>query len=331
MRATSGLAPGVRETAAAARSAAVRLAGHVRETPLWHSPRFSARTGANVWFKLENLQHTGSFKVRGAFNRLLALEPAQRAAGAVAASSGNHGAAVARALEGLGMHGVVFVPENASPVKVAAIRAAGCEVRHFGADGLETELHARAYAEHRGMVYVSPYNDPEVVAGQGTCGVEIVRQLPGTDAVFIAVGGGGLAAGTGSVLKDARREIAVIGCQPEQSAVMHASLAAGGIVQVPGRPTLSDGTAGGIEPGAITFDLCRDVVDEWVLVGEAAIAAAMRDFMDTEHQLLEGAAGVALAAFLQRAADYAGRNVVVLICGANISRDTLATILQASA
>ncbi len=317
----------VRDTARRVHRAAERVVGRVRETPLFWSRHFSERSGANVYLKLENLQYTGSFKVRGAFNRLLTLDARQLQAGAVAASSGNHGAAVAWALRELGAPGIVFVPSGASRLKADAIRAAGGEIRFFGDDGLDTEFHARAFAAENDMVYVSPYNDAEVIAGQGSCGVEILRQLPEIDALFVAVGGGGLAAGVGAVLKCAGRNVRVVACQPANSPVMAASIEAGRIVEFDSQPTLSDGTAGGIEPDSLTFALCREIVDEFVLVDEDAIANAMREYMDKEHQLIEGAAGVALAGMFARAGGLAGRNVVVLMCGANISRETLARIL----
>ena len=148
-----------------------------------------------MYFKLENLQHTGSFKLRGAANRLMNLDDAERSAGVVAASSGNHGAAVAFAMQRLNIRGVVFVPEQTSSAKVDAIRSYGGQVEYFGDDGLDTELHARAFAADNDMVYVSPYNDELIVAGQGSCGVEIRQQLPDVDTVFVAVGGGGLVSG----------------------------------------------------------------------------------------------------------------------------------------
>ena len=314
-------------TAAAAREASARIAGLVRVTPLDYSYRFSAETGADVYMKLENLQYTGSFKLRGAANRLMTLGTEQKRAGCVAASSGNHGAAVAYAMRKLGIEGVIFVPEQSSTAKVEAIRSYGGDVRFFGSDGLDTELHARTYAEKHGMFYLSPYNDTEVIAGQGTCGIEIQDSLPQVDTLYVAVGGGGLVSGVASVLKSGNPAIRIVGCQPEASAVMAHSIAAGKIVDEPSSPTLSDGTAGGIEQDAITFGLCRDLVDEFVLVSEGAIAAAMRQFIDLEHQLIEGAAGVALAAMLQQEEALAGRQIVVLICGGNVSRDTLKRIL----
>ena len=307
--------------------AANRIAPYIRQTPLEHSAFFSEQTGASVWLKLETVQVTSSFKLRGAFNKLLALTAEQRGQGAVAASSGNHGAAVAWAMAQLGVDGVVFVPEQTTSVKVEAIRRAGAQVEFFGHDGLDTELHAREFARAKGMHYLSPYNDETVIAGQGSCGVEIAKQLNKIDAILIAVGGGGLIGGAGAFLKSAFPRLEIIGCQPVASAVMAESIQSGAILDLPSAPTLSDGTAGGIEPGAVTFELCRRLVDDFVLVSEEQIAAAMRDFIDAHHMLLEGAAGVALAGLRKKATELRAKNVVVIICGANISRDTLRKII----
>ena len=307
--------------------AADRIRPCIRSTPLDYSRRFSNESGANVWLKLENLQYTGSFKLRGAFNKLLSLTEEERSAGCVVASSGNHGAAAAHAMAELGVNGVVFVPEQTSSTKVSAIRESAIEVRFFGTDGLDTETHARQYAERNDMPYISPYNDAEVIAGQGTCGVEIARDLPEVDAVFIAVGGGGLISGVGASLKSLNRDVSIVACQPEASPVMTRSVQAGRILELPSDPTLSDGTAGGIEAKAITFDLCRSIVDDYVLVSEKQIADAMRAFIDAHHMLLEGAAGVALAGLRARAEQYRGKNVVVIICGGNISRETLRQVI----
>lgn len=307
--------------------AANRIAPHIRETPLDHSAYFSELGGANVYLKLENLQYTGSFKLRGAFNKLLLLSPEERRHGCVAASSGNHGAAIAYAMKKLGVTGVIFVPEQTSTAKVDAIRRAGGDVRFFGTDGLDTEKHARAYAAEQGMAYLSPYNDEQVIAGQGSCGVEIARQLSPVDAVFVAVGGGGLLSGIGVFLKSVNPRVEIVSCQPQASAVMTASIKAGKLLDLASEPTLSDGTAGGIEQGAITFDICRDVIDRFVLVTEQEIAAAMCAFIDAHHMLVEGAAGVAIAAFMQVANDYAGKNVVIVVCGGNISRQTLKAVI----
>ena len=315
-------------TARAARQAAERIASFVRRTPLQYSPVFSERTGAKIWFKLENRQVTGSFKLRGASNRLLTLSEEQRTRGCVAASSGNHGAAVACAMQQLGVDGIIFVPEGTSPAKVDKIRQYGGTVEFFGTDGLDTEQHARDFAAQHDMFYLSPYNDDEVIAGQGTIGVEILEQLPDVEVVFIAVGGGGLVGGVGSVLKDHAGGIRIIGCQPLASPVMARSVAAGKIVELPSEPTLSDGTAGGIEPDAITFELDQAVVDDWVEVDEEQIAAAMRLYMDSEGDVVEGAAGVAVAGLLDLAGDVAGKKVVVVICGGNVSDEVLEAVRQ---
>ena len=201
-------------------------------------------------------------------------------------------------------------------------------MRYFGTDGLDTEQHAREFAEAEGMFYLSPYNDAEVVAGQGSCGVEIVADLPDVDAVFVAVGGGGLIGGIGSVLKSHNPDIQVYGCQPLASPVMTRSIEAGEIIDMPSKPTLSDGTAGGIEPDALTFPLNQAVVDAWVVVDEGQIATAMRIYMECEGHVIEGAAGVAVASLLKERGELAGKKVVVVICGENVSDDTLERVKE---
>ncbi len=312
-----------RDVASSAEQAAKRISELVCKTPLERSPFFSEKFSADVYLKLENQQRTGSFKLRGASNRLMTLSAEQRAQGCVAASSGNHGAAVAYAMRALDTNGVIFVPEQTSRAKVEAIRNYGGDVRFFGSDGLDTEQHAREFADGNGMFYLSPYNDAEVIAGQGSCGIEIANQLADADVVFIAVGGGGLISGVGSVLKTTNPDIRVVGCQPGASAVMARSIQAGHILDIPSDPTLSDGTAGGIEAGSLTFDLCRQLVDEFVLVSEAEIAQAMREFAAEQQSEIEGAAGVAIAALNHCRESIVGKKVVVIVCGGNISQETL--------
>ena len=302
------------------------MSSHIRNTPLNYSDYFSDITAARVYFKMENRQLTGSFKLRGAMNRLLTLTDAQRESGCVAASSGNHGAAVASAMQTLSVSGVIFVPETTSDAKVEAIRRYGGDVRFYGLDGLDTELRARQFAAENHMFYVSPYNDEAVIAGQGTCGIEIAEALPDVDAVIVAVGGGGLISGIGSVLKARNKKVKVIGCQPAASPVMARSLAAGHIIAMQSEPTLSDGTAGGIEADAITFAINQAVVDEFVIVSEEQIGAAMRLFMEREGDTIEGAAGVAVAALLDQKEKLRDQQVAVVICGGNIADDKLAKI-----
>lgn len=299
----------------------VRL--HIRETPLEYSPALSEMGGGQVFLKLENLQHTGSFKVRGAMNKLLCLTADERSSGIVAASSGNHGAAIAFASNKLELTATIFVPEEASPTKVEMIRSFGADVRRHGADCLVTEAYARRYAEQNNMVYVSPYNDPQVIAGQGTIGVELARQLTSVDMVFVALGGGGMIAGIGGFLKSVFANVKMIGCSPMNSAVMVESMKAKRIVEIESKPTLSDATAGGVEPGAITFDLCQKLIDDYVLVTEEEIRRAMRWFIEVHPMPIEGAAGVAVASYLKMKERLRGQSVVIIICGGNISRETL--------
>ena len=308
--------------------AAVRIAPHIRETYLEHSAFYSGITGANVFLKLENLQFTGSFKLRGALNKILSLDKAQLDNGVITASTGNHGAAVAFASSIVGTKAVVFVSTKASKSKVDAIRRHGAEVREFGDDPIEAENFARDYASENSIPYISPYNDIDVVAGQGTVGVEISEQLGNIDVVFVAVGGGGLISGIGAFLKSFDPKIRIVGCSPENSKVMIQSLEMGELRgDLPSLPTLSDGTAGGIEDGSITFDLCRDIIDETVTVTEDEIISAMCDFADVHHMQIEGAAAVATASFMKTAEKYRGKNVVLVICGANIGAETLGEVL----
>jgi threonine dehydratase len=304
-----------------------RIRRHVRETILDHSLYLSRLGGAEVYLKLENLQYTGSFKVRGAINKILSLPRDQRERGVVTASTGNHGAAVAFAVGVTSGSALVFVTENASVTKTDAIKRWGAEVRSYGGDCVETEAHARRVAESQGLTYVPPYNDPLVLAGQGTIGVELARQLDAIDAVLVPLGGGGLISGIAGYLKSVKPDVKIVGCSPENSQVMIQSVKAGKILDIPSAPTLSDGTAGGIEPGSITFDLCRDLVDEYVAVSENEIGGGLRAIVETHHMLIEGAAAVAVAAYLRDPRRFAGQRVVIVLSGANIDPRTLKAIL----
>jgi threonine dehydratase len=304
-----------------------RLSTYVRLTPSEVSLALSERYGADVWLKGEHLQHAGSFKTRGATNKLLSLTSDEKRSGVVAASTGNHGASVAWAGRTLGIPVRVYVPHGASIAKVAMIRRYGADVQMHGTDGLDAEVFGRQYAVDNAMPYISPYNDTFVVAGQGTVGVELAEQMQTVDAVIIAVGGGGLIGGTAAFLKSKMPNVRVIGASPVNSPVMAMSVRAGHIVEFASEPTLSDGTAGGVEQGAITLELCRVLVDDWVDVTEDEIATAMRDFIADHHQLIEGSAAVALAALAQRAGELRGQRVAVVLCGGNVSIDTLRTVL----
>ena len=300
-----------------------RIRPYLPETPLVLSPVLSDLTAATVYLKLENLQVTGSFKARGSLNRMLALTSEEKSRGVVTASTGNHGAGVAYAVQRLGINALIFVPETASRVKIENIRRLGGDIRHFGAEAGVTEIHARAYANSHGMPFISAYNDPLVIAGQGTIGAEIARQLPTIDIVLTAVGGGGLIAGIAGYLKAMHPKLRAIGASAKNTMAMAASVRAGHIVETEHLPSLSDGTSGGLEPGSITFELCQALVDEWVDVAEEEIRSALRLFIESHHMLCEGAAGVAIAGLLRAKEHIRGKTAVVVISGANVSADRL--------
>ena len=305
--------------------AAARVYPVVKETPLVRMPSRSGGSGM-AFAKLEQLQTTGSFKLRGATNKLMSLGDAEAAAGVITSSTGNHGLGVATAAKTLGIDAEVFLSAQVTAAKRDKIRELGARVRVVGADPLAAEVAARAAALESDRTYVSPYNDLHVVAGQGTIAVELVRQLPDLDAVFIATGGGGLISGIGSYLRHAAPRAEIIGCWPENSPVLYECIKAGRIFEAPESTTLSESTAGGVEEGSITFDLCREVMHRGVLVTEQEILAAMR-WGHAQGWAVEGASGVALAAYFKESALYADKKVVVLICGGNPS-PTVAALLQ---
>jgi len=311
--------------------AAKRIYGLVQETPLVSlADAPGVVPGTRAFAKLEQLQLSGSFKLRGATNKLMSLDPARAAAGVVTSSTGNHGIGVAAAARHLGIDAEVFLSGQVADSKRAKIAEWGARIRAAGDSPLEAELAARADAHRSGRTYVSPYNDPAVVAGQGTVAVELVRQLAGLDAVFVATGGGGLVSGIGCHLRAASPRTEVVACWADHSKVLYESLRAGRIIDAPELPTLSESTAGGVEEGSITFGLCREVVDRAELVTEPEILAAMR-YGHARGWAMEGAGGVALGAFLKNAARYAGKSVAVVICGGNPSATVSALLAESGA
>lgn len=319
------------EILAEVQAAEGRIRPYIRETPLERSPDLSERSGAEVYLKLENQQLSGSFKLRGAMNKILSLSDEERARPVVTASSGNHAAAVAYTLSELGGRGVIYLPETVSDAKIDALAPYGVELRLVGRDSVVGELEAKKAAENEGMTYVSPYSDPKVIGGQGTIAAEIERQGDPIDVIFVPVGGGGLVSGIAGYLKARDPCVRVIGCQPENSAVMAESVRAGRIRELDSEPTLADGTAGGLDPDAITFPICQRVVDEFVLSSEEEIASAMRFAIEKHCMLIEGAAALSIAAFEKQATNLRGKTVVLVITGKKVSVDTLKRVLEASA
>ncbi|WP_140920447.1 threonine/serine dehydratase [Limnobaculum xujianqingii] len=290
----------------------------VRTTPLDYSPLLSLISGCQIYLKCEHLQHTGSFKFRGAVNKIRLLNETSRQSGVITASTGNHGQALALAAREAGVAVTVYAPATAAQVKLDAIRAFGADIELVEGDALAAELEASRQAGLQGKPFVSPYNDKYIIAGQGTAGIEIAEQIEGLDAVFIAVGGGGLISGIGTALKHLSPKTQIIGCWPANAPSMYASLKAGKIIEVEEQETLSDGTAGGVEPGAITFPVCQQVIDRCELVSEQEIRDAMRLIARTDRWMIEGAAGVALATALRLAPEFQSKKVAVVLCGKNI-------------
>ena len=302
--------------------ARTRIYDLVQPTPVAPIENEARGASARAFLKMEHLQKTGSFKLRGATNKILSLSPDEAAHGVIASSTGNHGLAVAAAARHRGVQAEVYVCSQVSPKKLRLIEDYGARVQIIGSTPLEAELAARAAALGSGKTYISPYNDEHVVAGQGTVAIEIAEQVNDADAVYVAVGGGGLIGGMGAYLKTVSPGTEIVGCWPENARAMYECLRAGKIIDVEEEPTLSESTAGGVEPGSITFDLCRAVIDRSVLVTEGEILDATR----WAHQRgweVEGASGVAIAAFFKDAPRLTGKTTVIISCGGNLSPEAL--------
>ena len=310
------------------RRAAKRIEPYKRETYFQYSHYFSKKINGNVHFKLENMQITGSFKVRGALNKLLTLNKSKRSRGVITASTGNHGASVAYAARELNIECTIFVPKGSSLAKISNMKNFGATIQTYGSDCIEAELKAREISLKEDKEYISPYNDRDVIAGQGTIGLEMTKQCEKLDSIIISVGGGGLISGIGTYLKSVWPSINIIGCSPKNSAVMIHSIMKGKILKLESKPTLSDGTAGGVEDDSITFPVCCEIIDDLVLLTENQTKKAMISYIKQERQLLEGAAGVAVATLLKQKKSLQGKRVGVVICGGNVGINTLQKIMK---
>ncbi|HET6365981.1 MAG TPA: threonine ammonia-lyase [Pseudomonadales bacterium] len=314
-------------TLADVEAARARLRGVIHETPCAYSQSLSDLTGARVFVKLENLQMTGSFKERGAANVLLQLSPAERKRGVVTASAGNHGLAVAFHAARLGIGAAIVMPEWAPLTKVTAARRQGAEVVLHGENYDEAYARAREIEAERGLVFVHPFDDPRVIAGQGTIGLELAAQVPDLATVLVPVGGGGLAAGTAVALKSRRPGVEVIGVQTDELAAMKAAWASGERVTVPPAPTIADGIAVR-RVGEHTFALCRQWVDQIVSVSEEEIANAILLLLEIEKTVVEGAGAVPLAALVNKKVAAAGKTVVLVLSGGNIDVNLISRIIE---
>jgi threonine dehydratase len=305
------------------------IAPHVRRTPLVPSAALSERTGASVFLKLENLQETGAFKLRGATNRLAVLTGEERARGVVTMSTGNHGRAVAFAATRLNVRATVCMSSLVPANKVAAIRDSGAEVRIIGRSQDEAGREAERLVREEGMILVPPFDDPFIIAGQGTIGLELLEDQPDLDTVLVPLSGGGLIAGIAVALKAAAPGVRIVGISMKRGPAMHDSLKAGRPIAVEEGASLADSLGGGIGlDNRYTFRLVRDLVDDAILVDEDAIGRAMAHAYWQERQIIEGAAAVGIAALLTgRVEAPAGGTVACILSGANVAMDSFTDIV----
>ena len=309
-------------------AARTRIAGGVYLSPCVESIPLSRLTGAIIHCKLDYLQRTGSFKERGARNALLLLTPEQRKRGVIAASAGNHAQGIAYHASLLGIPATVVMPKFAALVKVTNCRHLGANVILHGADLTEARTHAGEIAERDGLTFIHPFDNEHVIAGQGTVALEILEQTPGVEAIVVPVGGGGLIAGIGTVVKAKRPEVEVIGVEPDAAASMTAALAKGAPELVLLASTLADGLAVA-KLGAAPFEIVRHVVDRVVTVDEASIALAVLRLVELEKSVVEGAGAAPLAAFIAGKLDaLKGKRVVLMLAGGNIDLTMLGRVIE---
>jgi threonine dehydratase len=282
-----------------------------------------------VYLKLENQQVTNSFKIRGALNRMLRLSPLERRRGVVTASAGNHGLAVAVVAKKLKIKAKIVVPQNAPNVKTSKIARHNVTLLRYGSIYDEAERHALDIATEEDSVYISPYNDRLVIAGQGTVGLEILENSRDMDSLIVPVGGGGLISGIAVAVKNLRPHVHILGVQSEASPTMYESLKAGEVVDVETRESIADGLFGGLQKGSITFEIIRNNVDRLVLVKERSIEEAIRLLWREEGQMVEGAGATAIAPIVETPQLFEGRTTVAVITGGNIDNAVLKEVLSA--
>ncbi|HEX6106336.1 MAG TPA: threonine/serine dehydratase [Gemmatimonadales bacterium] len=321
-------ARGAPVTGADVEQALGRIRRHVRHTPLEHSPALSERLQTDVYLKMECWQVTGSFKPRISFSKLLALSAAERERGVIASTAGGHGIGLAYAARVLGVPARIFLPRTADPRKIATMRRYGADLTYFESVE-EARVAARAEAERAGLTFVSAYNDPLIVAGGGTVGLEILQDLPEVATLVTGIGGGGLIAGCAIAIRTGRASLDVWGVQPEGSAVLARWLEAGHPVEMPVRPSIADGLGAAIETDSITFPLAQQHVRRTILVSEDEIRGAMAWALE-EHQLvLEPSGAAPIAALLKEPA--AAGPVAVILTGRNVSRRRFFDLLEGHA
>lgn len=308
-------------------SALRRVEPYVHHTPLICSRSISELAGRKVYFKCENLQKTGSFKIRGALNSILPLTKAEKARGVICYSSGNHAQAISYAAAMLGVKAWVFMPENAVPSKVAACKSYGGHIVLYGSTGAESRIKALEMAKKKKLVYIDPVEYLNVMAGQGTVGLEILADLPQADVVYVPVGGGGLISGISTAIKGLSANTKVIGVEPEVMNCVGLSVHNGHITTIPRKYSIADGLAGDA-PGPLAYENASHYVDEWMTVTDEQISEAMELIYQRCKMVVEPSAAVTLAALLSRKARK-GQNEVCVLSGGNVNLQSLSAMLGA--
>ncbi|WP_299885733.1 pyridoxal-phosphate dependent enzyme [uncultured Lacinutrix sp.] len=296
----------------------------INKTPLMFSPELSKISGANVYLKMESLQRTGSFKIRGVLSKLNSINQKESNKPFVAASTGNHAAAFGYASKKNGFKGILFLPERTSTVKIKSLEEYPIEKRIYGKNSMETEIKATNYANEIGGVLIHPYNDIEIIKGQGTIALEIKEQLPEVNTIMAPIGGGGLISGIASYYSN-NDTITIVGCQPVNASEMYHSIKKGAIVTPSNLKTISDATAGGIQPNAITFDICKNLISNFELITEENIKKALA-FIIKKHQIIIEPACALTVSPLLTSKKYRGQNVVLVITGKKINSNLLTEI-----
>jgi threonine dehydratase len=307
--------------------AEARIREHINETPLEYSLYLSKLTGAEVYLKLDLMQKTSSFKFRGACSKIMSLTEEEMDKGVLTASTGNYALAVSEAARLRGRKATIYVGEDLPANRLQIMKDHGFDVVIYGPGAWDAEKRARQVAKEEDKIYVSPYNDPVVVGGQGTCGLEISRQLPDVQAAFFAVGGGGLCGGSGGWLKSFNPDIEVIGVSPENSPVMYESVKAGKVLEMETLPTLADTCAGGLDLDSVTLEVLQKYVDEITLLTEDQIANAIRILFEQHRLVAEGSGALSVGGFLKMKDSFKGKKVVLTICGRNIDLDLFKKII----
>ncbi len=305
-----------------------RCRDYLLPTPLEYSMYLSEKIDGEVWLKLDSMQRTSSFKFRGAINKILSLTEAELDKGVVSASTGNYALAVAEAMKIRKRRATIYIAEDIEPSRLELLRAHGLDLVIHGKLAWDAEKEARRVAEEEDKIYVSPYNDPIVVGGQGTCGYEISRQLPDLDAALFACGAGGLLTGSAGWLKSHNPKVEAFGVSPENSPVMYESMRTNKMVEIETFPTLADTCAGGVDLDSITLELCQRYVEEIVLLTETEIEESIRLLFEQHRLVVEGSGALGVGGLLKRKERFKGKKVVAAVCGRNIDLEVFKRIIQ---